>query len=440
MVQYGTVRSRPVIPALVGLLGLLVFLAGCGGAAAPAPPPAHDPPLGFGAPTGKLFDAAGSRSSARDVDDLPAALSGTSIWVTDAGRLERVDSVGAVTTVGLPPGTTASGRPWVSPDGTQVLAAGSAILPGSGTTPPGLAAELLIVDPSAGTVTATVPVPLPWNDRSGGQRARVSGMGPTDASLAVLSVSDDTQRTTAGIDLAARRVLWATNGVDAAIVLPTGGSLPGSAPAVAGTATPAGQSATSGASSVVGLDSRTGQRRFGLFDAPGDGLRGPTVVAAGPGLLAVAGREARRSTLLPGPSSLRFVRADGAILRTEDLGGSLSAAAPRCVWDQASTTVCSTTGSGARVFALDATTAAPLWNLPDPAANRVAPTVTTAWHGAVYGSTVNGPLVLDARTGADRDRAPGAAPVLVDPYLAVAAESSGLGALATTIQIRPTQR
>jgi outer membrane protein assembly factor BamB len=73
-----------------------------------------------------------------------------------------------------------------------------------------------------------------------------------------------------------------------------------------------------------------------------------------------------------------------------------------------------------RVFAVDATSGAFLWQLPDSAANRVAPTVTAVWHGAVYGYTDNGPLVLDARTGADRDDSPGAAPNVVDGFVGIA--------------------
>lgn len=69
-------------------------------------------------------------------------------------------------------------------------------------------------------------------------------------------------------------------------------------------------------------------------------------------------------------------------------------------------TVCSTPGqdSTATATALDSTTGRLLWQLPDKASGRIAPSVTAIWHGAVYGSTENGAVVLDARTGADRDR------------------------------------
>ena len=66
--------------------------------------------------------------------------------------------------------------------------------------------------------------------------------------------------------------------------------------------------------------------------------------------------------------------------------------------------------------------------------------MTTAWHGAVYGTTVNGPLVLDARTGADRDTRPGAAPVLVNAYLGLGAETTGVAGIGGGTAITPAIR
>lgn len=51
----------------------------------------------------------------------------------------------------------------------------------------------------------------------------------------------------------------------------------------------------------------------------------------------------------------------------------------------------------------------------------MTPTVTAVWHGAVYGYTDHGPIVLDATTGADRNDHPGIAPTLVDAYAGVVA-------------------
>jgi hypothetical protein len=42
--------------------------------------------------------------------------------------------------------------------------------------------------------------------------------------------------------------------------------------------------------------------------------------------------------------------------------------------------------------------------------------VTAAWHGAVYGTAGDKPLVLDAKTGVDREPSPGLAPAAVSGY------------------------
>jgi hypothetical protein len=224
-------------------------------------------------------------------------------------------------------------------------------------------------------------------------------------------------------------VLWSADGVAVDALLadgPAGGT-------ALGIATAPGESRAYADSGVVGLDVVTGLRRFG--GGPGDEvLRDPRIAPAGPGLAVVSGRTG--ATTLSAPSAtLRFVDARGATVRSVDVGRSYTP--PRCVWDEATTTVC---GGDTQVFAVDAATAAPLWQLPDPAANRVAPRMTTAWHGAVYGTTVNGPVVLDARTGADRDSRPGAAPVLVDAYLGLGAEAGGVAGFGGGASITPAVR
>lgn len=83
-----------------------------------------------------------------------------------------------------------------------------------------------------------------------------------------------------------------------------------------------------------------------------------------------------------------------------------------CVHDGRSTIVCATpVGFDAELRAYDATTRKLLFSLPT--ATRTAPHVTTVWHGAIYGQTNNGPLVVDARSGKDREISPGQAPSLV---------------------------
>ncbi|MEJ2887805.1 hypothetical protein [Actinomycetospora aeridis] len=416
-------RAR-LLAAVVVPLATALLLAACGSTpVGSAPPPSYDPPTGFAAPTGSLFGGSGTRVFGRDADALPAALIGTAVWATDGGRVLRTDSTGAeIPGPVAPAGRFAAGKPVPTPDG-GVLVGAASVVPGSGTTPPGLAVDLLAFDATSGALRWNAPTVLPWSERPPAVTMTVAGVV---AGVGVLTASTDSQRTAIGVDLTSHQVLWTADGVAADAVLadgPAGGT-------ALGVATAPGGSRAYADSTLVGLDVVTGLRRF----APGDVLRAPEITPAGPGLAVVSGRTA--ATTLSAPSaSLRFVDARGATVRTVDVGRSYTP--PRCVWDEAATTVC---GGDTRVFAVDAASAAPLWELPDPAANRVAPRMTTAWHGAVYGTTVNGPLVLDARTGADRDTRPGAAPVLVNAYLGLGAEAGGVAGFGGGATITPAIR
>lgn len=106
-----------------------------------------------------------------------------------------------------------------------------------------------------------------------------------------------------------------------------------------------------------------------------------------------------------------------------------------CHDDGAGTGVCSTTAAAteAAAAAFDGSTGARLWALPQVGSPRVAPTVTTAWHGAVYGATSNGPVVLQAKTGADREVSPGIAPVLVNDTMGIAVDNNSTVSVYTPI-------
>ncbi|HEY2225831.1 hypothetical protein [Actinomycetospora sp.] len=424
----------------LGLLVLVVALvSGCsGGGEVPAPPPAHDPPIAFGPPSGTLLRGSSTSygttygSTYGASPELPVALDGTSIWLAESGGLARADSSAAATPVPLPPGRWVSGAPRPVPGAGVVLAASATSLPGSGTTPPGLALEVLAATRTttgAPTVAWTAAAPLPWAENPRSVRTAVTGVAAVGDGhrVAVLSATASTHRASLAVDLDTHRVLWVADGVVAGAVLdgraPDGEPLPGAEiPAgsqgatVVGAAVPAGGGSGYTPSSVVGLDVATGARRF----VADEGATALTVSRAGPSSAAVGGRRAGTARAF-----LATVGADGSPRPEVDLGTATSA--PRCVWDEASVTVC----SGAnRAFALDAVSAQVLWSLP--AAGRIPPQLTTAWHGAVYGTTVNGPVVVDGRTGRDRNPAPGAAPVVVDGYLGIGPGSGLLGGLAIT--------
>jgi hypothetical protein len=409
---------RSAVGLLAVLAALIVACVGCSGPdGAPAPPPAHDPPGAFGPPSGTLLRGTSSSLTGAygSAPELPIALDGTTIWLADSGGLVRADSSASTTAVALPPGRWVAGAPRPVPGAGLVLAASASTVPGSGTGDP--------------TVSWTAAAPLPWTESPRSVRTAVVGVAAAGDGhrVAVLSATTGTRRASLAVDLDTRRVLWVADGVAAGAVLdgraPDGEPLPGAVvPAgsqgatVVGAAVPAGGGSGYSPSSVVGLDVLTGARRF-VADAGDTAL---TVTRAGPSSAAVGGRRAGSAKAF-----LTVLAADGTARAEVDLGTAGSA--PRCVWDEATVTVCS---GPTRTFALDAVSAGLLWSLP--AAGRVPPQVSTAWHGAVYGTTVNGPVVVDARTGEDRNPVPGAAPVIVDAYLGVGTGSGLLGGVVVT--------
>ncbi|MCF3103148.1 PQQ-binding-like beta-propeller repeat protein [Streptomyces roseoverticillatus] len=73
-----------------------------------------------------------------------------------------------------------------------------------------------------------------------------------------------------------------------------------------------------------------------------------------------------------------------------------------CRYDGWNTTICAgADGSGnAAAWAVDVRTSDVLWRLPDTSTNRVAPEITSAWHGVVY-AQADQAMTLDIRTGKD---------------------------------------
>jgi hypothetical protein len=98
-----------------------------------------------------------------------------------------------------------------------------------------------------------------------------------------------------------------------------------------------------------------------------------------------------------------------------------------CQFDGQATVVCADdTVQSDSVIAFDGSTGQELWQLPGQSENRVAPAITVAYEGKVYGKVLpNGPVVLDARTGNYVNDSPGVAPVLVDPDVGIAANKDG---------------
>lgn len=224
---------------------------------------------------------------------------------------------------------------------------------------------------------------------------RVVGIS-SDGAVAVVSIDNAFGASSFGVDLAARRIVWTAPDFKAA--------------AVAGD-TAVGPTTGSGAqglgpSMLRGLAAATGVQRWSAAD-------GGDVEVAGANLVAVAGK-----VYASGKSFFRLLAGDsGRQVQSADVSFENF---PQCRWDERDVTVCFTAGFGDRAFGIDSNTARLLWQLPDQGGTRVAPQViTAAWHGAVYGETGNGSVVLDGRTGADRSADPGASPQLVNEYFGV---------------------
>jgi hypothetical protein len=93
-----------------------------------------------------------------------------------------------------------------------------------------------------------------------------------------------------------------------------------------------------------------------------------------------------------------------------------------CRFDGQTTLICNDTWGW--LGAVHTETGEFLWQR-EPSADRAGVGITAVWHGAVYGSTENGPVVLDALTGEDAETAPGIAPWVINEYVGLAEDPNG---------------
>ncbi|MCR8577512.1 PQQ-like beta-propeller repeat protein [Streptomyces sp. Isolate_219] len=414
-------RSILKVSAALSATATLVLVAGCGGAAEPgadhkpkaskskkpaasAPPrKSYDPPQKFDAKGAPLPQAAAGDSISMGGairKPLPLALHGTGAYAAAADSLQVIDTgTGTATSTVRPRHKSIAEKdaetnaPVLTQDGRQALVPFLVEFPGKGTTPSRAGIELDAVDTTTGKAAWTLDLDdLPSWAAQPATRARVVA---TTKSTAVISVGNGEMGATYAVDLDSRKTTWHDDKVAAAAVI--------------GDTAVATTSKDSVRQQVIGLDiNHDGKRSWSKLD--GYEL---TVRPAGPHLVAITGTDYNS-----GDSVGVLLKPDGS--KAADLTGDSSGLT--CHYDDASVTVCQT--EEPRTLALDATTGKQLWSLPEKGGNRVAPTVTAAWHGVVYGTTGNGPVALDAKTGADRSTSPGAAPVAVNEYTGVALDQA----------------
>ncbi|MFF2195118.1 PQQ-binding-like beta-propeller repeat protein [Streptomyces sp. NPDC058157] len=286
--------------------------------------------------------------------------------------------------------------------------------PGSGTKAARNEVELVAADAATGQAAWHLTLPFPEWGKDGSYTPGVAVVG-SSGSVAVVTATYDSvsyhASTTYAVDLTARRLLWTQDAFEAAAV--TDGLVTG----------PVRDNPLYGAGShASGRDLATGTERW-----RGEDRKELALQPAGPHLLLAQGRDVSDYQ----KKYTQFLdTADGTV--KQDLPKENSGS--RCRPDGETTVVCTGGSNGPSVTAFDAATGAILWKLPDSGAGRIAPEVTSVWHGRVYGRTPDGSVALDARTGADLPAPPGVAPVFVNGYtgVALAPEGHRLMAYATT--------
>jgi PQQ-like domain len=425
-------RRRWVV-AVVALLVLAVGVpvvrhlgSGGGPGAAAAPPPSYDPPSTFDDGPGTPLP------QAADADPLPGVLNGFDAFLAAPDALQVIDTRSgqlraSVTPVTAPSPAGSGGAPTTDPavspldDGADprppvlatlrgrpvVIAVFGARIAGHGTTVGHDGVRVVAVDAASYATVTTGRIDLPVS-LTGRYALREAWAVGVSGSTLVIGVQLGPDRTPAGyaIDLAAGQ----QNAGQQAAGQPAW-HLEGFTPtAVVGPVVTGSTADARGAYRVAGVGVTDGRR---IWTAAGDGALTATVWPAGPTLIGMTSTEAgtgrRALTMLDA--------ATGAVRSTQDSQGGVS-----CRYDERSITICYQALSGdSWVAGFDATTGRRLWQLPDGAAGRIAPRVSTAWHGVVYGSTDSGTVALDARTGADRPAAPKVAPDLVNAYVGVSA-------------------
>ncbi|MFG2298483.1 hypothetical protein [Streptomyces sp. NPDC048603] len=420
----------PSSSTLIAALAL-VFVAGCTqqpervDSAPPAPTgkqaiparPVYDPPAKFDTEAGVLMpweSTSGLLTFARGTwlgdGRIPVALHKDKAYIATLDRLLAFNTTTGSLTATITPTAEAlrvldkgnrnnAAPPVITPGANPlVLTPFFVRQPGAGTQAPRELIELTATDASSDKVAWRLPLALPsWTKE--GRAHFVSVVGATET-VAVVTVSTGdsplfSAATTYGIDLATRRVLWTKDLFKATAMTEN---------------IVAGELETGSTyEAAAGYDLLTGAERW-----RGDDRYSLDVKTAGPHLLLVQARH-KNDYLL---KVRQFLDAEtGTVKREvpEDFAGS------RCDHDGKTTIVCSwDLGNLYKVRAFNDRTASPMWQLPDQTANRIAPRVTAVWNGRVYGKTDDGPLALDAQTGADLPTQPGVAPFLVNGYTGLA--------------------
>lgn len=297
--------------------------------------------------------------------------------------------------LGLTVGSNPARRPVIAESKGKTLALSSVVtkVPGSGTTKGHHEVELLVADTETAARAWSARIPL-------GEMEYALDVKEEDTE--VVGTYGDTvalyaQGRLYGVNVDSHQKVWTAPGTYAAGAVLAAGKLV------------ALRDDADGDRHPVGLNPADGSQDWAIRD-----ISAETLNAASPGTAIVGGylssEDSRKaSVLLDAASSTRIETYDGIM------------AADSCDYDGRSTTICAGTDA---VAAYNTQTGKERWTLPDKSGNRVAPEVTLVRAGLVYGTTENGPVVLDSTTGADKEDQPGIAPYFSDGYVGIALTES----------------
>ncbi|MGW4482359.1 outer membrane protein assembly factor BamB family protein [Amycolatopsis sp. NPDC004368] len=424
---------------IVACLGTAITVAGCGGgtnngsasvpsgSAPAAQQPAStepaattaDPPTAFDTGAGVGLPAEALRANvAGNVVSTFTTLRDRTAYIITQTALNAVDVLTGrqkwtVPVVGKPGDPYNQSTPFVNETGPRPPAVGDklavgavpVLMPEQGTTPAYITLSVVAADKNSGTKAWQADIKVSDDQYADAGNATTQVVAVTDKAV-VASYSQDDDHITAALDPATGKTLWQRKDYLA-------GSLHGDV--LVGTDFNVAENDSM--TQATALDLTTGQQKWiGARES-----YGLTMIQADPALVV-----ANRTDYGSGHAFLLFLDpATGAEkTKVEGAHGFGTQTYGECLYDQQSVLTCEEDGV---LTGYDAKTAAKLWSLPDQAANRVAPSVTVAWHGALYGKTQGGqPIVLDAKTGKDRatDNV-GAAPVLVSSYAGVGVDDDG---------------
>ncbi|MYQ78410.1 MULTISPECIES: PQQ-binding-like beta-propeller repeat protein [unclassified Streptomyces] len=382
--------------------------------------PIHDPPSAFdtsqGIPLPKsVLDGHTNLLGQVGNGDLPITLYQDRVFIAEPNRMQMLDmATGELTTVAKPTAVPVgannewNARPVAPPllveRGSTSIAVTSFVVneTTTGTRAAHQNAEIIAVDAGTGKATWRLAIRLPNKD---GGDAKASLVGGNDGSLALRTTTEyDNHYVSYGIDSTTGRQTWTKDGFAALVV--DDGVVIGATRDESWGVRPSGFDATSG---------KTLWRGQRSIDVAASTIASGRVLLSGSDY-GSGDKYARVMSPRTGRTSLTL----GDEVRDD-----------ACVYDGQTALICSgSSGVADTVHAFEATSGKLLWKLPDSRTDRIAPSVSAVWHGRVYGTANDSPVMLDATTGEDL-ASPGAVPIMVNESTAILKSGSTLVACPT---------